>query len=147
MASLVRMTALLLTGGLTCFAPPSRADEALTTDEIAPILRRHPCSAACTVQTPLSQLTLRPFDMNGDGTSEYHVADTACGSGGCAEALFMHTPNGWTKLIGVSVGRLEVMKTRIKGFPDVAVHTVSHEGARRNVQTIYRWDGYAYRAD
>lgn len=147
MASLVRMIALLFAGGMACFAPPSHADEALTADEIAPILKRHPCSAACTVQAPSFQLTLRPLDLNGDGTAEYHVADTSCGSGGCAEALFMHTPNGWTKLIGVSVGGIEVMKTQTKGIPDVVMHTVSHEGPRRDVKTIYRWDGYAYRTD
>lgn len=147
MASQVRMIAILVAGGMACFALPSLADEALTTDEIAPILKRHPCSAACTVQTSMFQLTLRPMDLNGDGTAEYFVADTSCGSGGCAEALFMHTPNGWTKLIGVSVGGLEVMKTQTKGFPDVIVHTFSYQPNKHGVKTIHRWDGYAYRTD
>jgi hypothetical protein len=123
------------------------ADEDLPVAEIAPILNQHPCATPCKVKENSFNYTLEPVDLNGDGRREYLVRDeTRCGSGGCAEALFMRVGNDWKKLLG-NFGSLQVMNKRTKGFADVVVSFSVYDPNKRTVQKTYRWDGQQYRAE
>ena len=88
---------------------------------------------------------LEPVDLNGDGTRQYLVRDEGrCGSGGCAEALFMRVGNGWKKLLD-NFGSLQVMNKRTKGFADVVVSYSVYNPNKHTVQKTYQWDGQQYR--
>ena len=135
----------LITVGLLALDMPAVADEDLPVEEIAPMLNQHPCETSCKVQGNRFDYTLEPLDLNGDGTREYLVRDEGrCGSGGCAEALFMRVGNGWKKLLG-NFGSLQVMKKRTKGFADVVVSYSVYDPNKHTVQKTYRWDGQQYR--
>jgi hypothetical protein len=113
------------------------ADEALPIEEVAPVLNKHACNAACKFVRFSTTYHLEPLDLDGDGVREYLIRTEECGSGGCAEGLFRRDGSGWKKLIGVSVGALELQNSRTNGFPDVAVLTSTS-------RTVYRWDGRKY---
>ncbi|MGB4913179.1 MAG: hypothetical protein WBO95_13845 [Candidatus Dechloromonas phosphoritropha] len=131
--------------GLLMLCAASHADEALRVEEVAPILKKHPCAKTCKVHGASFVYTLTPIDLNGDGTAEYLVRDEACGSGGCAEGFFMRQGNGWKKLLGVSVGGLEVSNRRTNGFADVVIWQMDYDPQKHEVRTTYRWDGQRYR--
>lgn len=135
----------MLLAFLVGYSATTAADDTLSLEEIAPILKRNPCKADCKVQTASDEYFLQPIDLNGDGVFEYQVASTACGSAGCAEALYQNTPNGWKKLLGVSVGGLEIKNTRTNGYVDVLVTTASYTPQKHVVHSFYRWDGHAYK--
>ncbi len=135
----------VITVGLLALDMPAVADEDLPVEEIAPILNQHPCETSCKVQGNPFDYTLEPVDLNGDGTREYLVRDEGrCGSGGCAEALFMRVGNGWKKLLG-NFGSLQVMNKCTKGFADVVVSYSVYDPNKHTVQKTYRWDGHQYR--
>lgn len=139
--SLKQTIICVITVGLLALGMLAVADEDLRVEEIAPILSQHPCETSCKVQG----YTLEPVDLNGDGTREYLVRDEGrCGSGGCAEALFMRVGNGWKKLLD-NFGSLQVMNKRTKGFADVVVSYSVYNPNKHTVQKTYQWDGQQYR--
>lgn len=120
---------------------------ALADEDITAILNQHPCKRSCKVQAHATEYTLDPVDVNGDGRYEYVVTDEGlCGSGGCAQMLFMRVGRGWTKLLDLVGGRLTLMSTRSHGFADVMVSQVVYEPHKHSVNVTYRWDGRQYQA-
>ena len=78
----------------------AHGDALFNVAEIAPVLDKHPCKTTCKVQENASDYTLTPVDLNGDGRYEYLVKSEAdCGSGGCAQGLFIRGNTGWVKLV------------------------------------------------
>ncbi|MBK6358128.1 MAG: hypothetical protein IPF44_16155 [Betaproteobacteria bacterium] len=130
--------------GLLILSAPLLADEAYRIEEISPILKQHPCKKTCKVQGASGEYTLSPIDLNGDGIVEYLVHNEACGSGGCADGLFMFVGNGWKKLLEVAVGGMEVASTRTNGFANVVIWQESYEPQRHTVRHLYRWNGQRY---
>ena len=135
----------MITTALLASHMPAVADEDLPVKEIASILNQHPCETSCKVQGTQFDYTLEPLDLNGDGTREYLVRDERrCGSGGCAEALFIRVGNDWKKLLG-NFGSLKVINKNTRGFADVVVSYSVYDPIKHTVQKTYRWDGHQYR--
>ena len=130
--------------GSLILSAPVLADDAFRIEEIAPLLKKHPCKTTCKVQGASDEYTLSPIDLNGDGNVEYLVHNEACGSGGCAEGLFMFVGNGWKKLLEVAVGGIEVSSRRTNGFADVVIWQESYEPQKHTVRYLFRWDGQRY---
>lgn len=137
----------VIAAGLLAPSFSALAADALAVEDLTPILNQHPCKRSCKVQAHATEYTLDPVDVNGDGRYEYGVTDEGlCGSGGCAQMLFMRDGRGWTRLLDLVGGRLTVMSTRSHGFADIVVSQVVYEPHKHSVNVTYRWDGRQYQA-
>lgn len=137
----------VIAAGLLAPSFSAGAADSRAVEELTPILNQHPCKRACKVQAHATEYSLDPVDLNGDGRYEYVVTDEGlCGSGGCAQMLFMRGGRSWTKLLDLIGGRLTLMSTRSHGFADIVVPQVVYEPHKHSVNVTYRWDGRRYQA-
>lgn len=124
----------------------AHGDALFNVAEIAPVLDKHPCKTTCKVQENASDYTLTPVDLNGDGRYEYLVKSEAdCGSGGCAQGLFIRGNTGWVKLVE-NQGDMKVTNRRTNGFSDIVVSGFAYTPSKHQVRRTYRWDGRQYQA-
>lgn len=147
-SALLKQTGMgMIAAGLLAPSFSALAADLRAVEDLTPILNQHPCKRACKVQTQATEYTLDPVDVNGDGRYEYVVTDERlCGSGGCAQMLFMRVGRGWSKLLDLVGGRLTLMSTRSQGFADIVVSQVIYEPHKHSVNVTYRWDGRQYQA-
>lgn len=88
---------------------------------------------------------LYPVDVNGDGTFEYVVERTECGSGGCETALFMRREGGWVSLVEV-FGAVFVEETETNGLRDLTLSYKDYpEEGRCEVKRVHlMWNGRSH---
>lgn len=115
---------------------------AIEVAEIAEILESSRCRAMSCAGFVYR---LYPVDTNGDGTLEYVVERTECGSGGCNTALFMKREGGWVNLVEV-FGAVFVEETRTNGFRDLTLSYKDYpeEGGCEVKRVHLMWNGRSH---
>jgi hypothetical protein len=94
------------------------------------------------VNTRIGQVLVVRIDLNGDGTPEYFVQDTAtCGNGGCPYAIFDGRTKGY---LGTVFGsEVWLLHRKTHGMP--VIESFSHMSAFLANVTTYIFDGNAYK--
>ncbi len=92
--------------------------------------------------TPRGRVLAVRIDLNGDGTPEYFVQDTAtCGNGGCPYAIFDGRTKGY---LGTVFGsEVWLLNRKVHGMP--VIESFSHVSAFLANVTTYIFDGNVYK--